>query len=83
MIARDWGEVTTKGNKETIESYGTFLYFDFESYTAVHVNLAELHTKIGEFHCKCKFKKKMEQKEGPIVPPANSTYSAVITLAYF
>lgn len=55
MIARDWGEVTTKGNKETIESYGTFLYFDFESYTAVHVNLAELHTKNGEFHCKCKF----------------------------
>ena len=24
MIARDWGEVSTKGNKETIGSHGIF-----------------------------------------------------------
>ena len=69
VIARVWGGVCKKGNEEIIASYGNFLYIDFENYTTVHVNLAELYTEKGEFYCKCKILN-IGKKEAPIVPPA-------------
>lgn len=47
LLGLRWGKrLSAKENEEIVRGYGTFPYFDFESYTLyTFINLAELHTK--------------------------------------